>query len=135
MVSNTVRSRTLPLWICGSAVARLTIATGTRVDVREFEHAAALVDRAPRQDRAALARSALERIGGPLGAGLDDPTPFDARLLERYQGSRVLVIGQYLKQLRQLRKRFNIPLITGQTPNSEREELYKEDDDLAPAAG
>ncbi len=36
----------------------------------------------------------------------------------------MLIIGQYLKQLRQLRKRFNIPLITGQTSNSEREELY-----------
>jgi DNA excision repair protein ERCC-3 len=47
-----------------------------------------------------------------------------AALLERYQDSRVLVIGQYLKQLRQLTKRFRIPLITGQTANAEREELY-----------
>jgi DNA excision repair protein ERCC-3 len=47
-----------------------------------------------------------------------------ARLLEHYRGQRVLIIGQYLKQLRQLRKRFNIPLITGATPNSERESLY-----------
>jgi DNA excision repair protein ERCC-3 len=47
-----------------------------------------------------------------------------ACLLERYADSRVLIIGQYLKQLRQLRKRFNIPLITGQTGNSEREDLY-----------
>lgn len=47
-----------------------------------------------------------------------------ARLLDRYQGSKVLVIGQYLKQLRQLRKRFSIPLITGQTPSGEREDLY-----------
>jgi len=47
-----------------------------------------------------------------------------ARLLDRYADKRVLVIGQYLKQLRQLRKRFGIPLITGQMPNSEREELY-----------
>jgi DNA excision repair protein ERCC-3 len=47
-----------------------------------------------------------------------------ARLLERYQGSRILVIGQYLKQLRQLSKRFNIPLIMGSTPSSEREDLY-----------
>lgn len=45
-------------------------------------------------------------------------------LLERYRDSRVLIIGQYLKQLRQLRKRFEIPLITGQTPTAEREELY-----------
>jgi DNA excision repair protein ERCC-3 len=47
-----------------------------------------------------------------------------ARLLEHYRGQRVLIIGQYLKQLRQLRKRFNIPLITGATPNGEREVLY-----------
>src|SRR5262249_50256870 len=47
-----------------------------------------------------------------------------AHLLERYRDSRVIVIGQYLKQLRYLRKRFNLPLITGQTGNAEREELY-----------
>jgi DNA excision repair protein ERCC-3 len=47
-----------------------------------------------------------------------------ACLIDRYSDSRVLIIGQYLKQLRQLRKRFNIPLITGQTLNSEREDLY-----------
>jgi DNA excision repair protein ERCC-3 len=47
-----------------------------------------------------------------------------ARLLEHYPEKRVIIIGQYLKQLRQLRKRFGIPLITGQTPNSEREDLY-----------
>jgi DNA excision repair protein ERCC-3 len=47
-----------------------------------------------------------------------------ARLLERYQGSRVLIIGQYLRQLRQLSKRFEIPVITGQTANSVREDLY-----------
>jgi DNA excision repair protein ERCC-3 len=47
-----------------------------------------------------------------------------AALLGRYRDSRVLIIGQYLHQLRQLRKRFDIPLITGQTPNDEREDLY-----------
>jgi DNA excision repair protein ERCC-3 len=47
-----------------------------------------------------------------------------ARLLERYHDSRVLIIGQYLRQLRRLRKRFDIPLITGQTANAEREDLY-----------
>jgi DNA excision repair protein ERCC-3 len=46
------------------------------------------------------------------------------RLLDRYTTSRVLIIGQYLKQLRELQKRFEIPLITGQTANSEREDLY-----------
>jgi DNA excision repair protein ERCC-3 len=49
-----------------------------------------------------------------------------ASLLELYDGpdDRVLVIGQYLKQLRRIAERFDIPLITGQTPNSEREDLY-----------
>ena len=47
-----------------------------------------------------------------------------ARLLEQYQGQHILLIGQYLKQLRQLHKRFDIPLIMGQTPSQEREDLY-----------
>jgi DNA excision repair protein ERCC-3 len=47
-----------------------------------------------------------------------------ASLLGHYAGDRVLVIGQYLRQLRRLGKRLGIPLITGATPNSEREELY-----------
>ena len=49
-----------------------------------------------------------------------------ATLLERHNGpdDRVLIIGQYLKQLRQIAARFDIPLITGQTPNGERQELY-----------
>jgi DNA excision repair protein ERCC-3 len=46
------------------------------------------------------------------------------RLLEQHSGKQVLIIGQYLKQLRMLSKRFDIPLITGQTANAEREDLY-----------
>lgn len=45
-------------------------------------------------------------------------------LLAHYPESRVIIIGQYLKQLRQLKKRFDIPIITGQTPQDEREDLY-----------
>jgi DNA excision repair protein ERCC-3 len=56
----------------------------------------------------------------------ENPAKHDvvARLLERYAGKNVLVIGQYLNQLRDLSKRFDIPLITGQTANSVRENLY-----------
>lgn len=48
-------------------------------------------------------------------------------LLDRFNRpeDRVLVIGQYLKQLRKIASRFDLPLITGQTPNSEREDLYQ----------
>jgi DNA excision repair protein ERCC-3 len=47
-----------------------------------------------------------------------------ARLLQEYAGKQVLIIGQYLKQLRLIQKRFDIPLITGQTAHVEREDLY-----------
>jgi DNA excision repair protein ERCC-3 len=47
-------------------------------------------------------------------------------LLDRHDGpdDRVLVIGQYLKQLRRIAARFELPLITGQTSNADREDLY-----------
>jgi DNA excision repair protein ERCC-3 len=47
-----------------------------------------------------------------------------AELLDRYHDQRVLIIGQYLAQLRQIAKRFDIPLITGATGSAEREDLY-----------
>jgi len=47
-----------------------------------------------------------------------------AELLDRYQDQRVLIIGQYLEQLRRIRDRFDLPIITGSTPNGEREDLY-----------
>jgi len=48
-------------------------------------------------------------------------------LLERFDdpSDRVLIIGQYLGQLRKLARRFEIPVITGQTPQRQREELYE----------
>ena len=49
-----------------------------------------------------------------------------AVLLDRFDGpdDRVIVIGQYLKQLRRIAERFDLPLITGATSNAEREDLY-----------
>lgn len=45
-------------------------------------------------------------------------------LLARYDDQRVIVIGQYLSQLRRLQERFGLPIITGSTPTGEREDLY-----------
>ncbi len=45
-------------------------------------------------------------------------------LLARYHDQRVLIIGQYLTQLKRLKDRFELPIITGSTPSVEREELY-----------
>ncbi len=47
-----------------------------------------------------------------------------AELLSRYKDQRVIVIGQYLTQLHRLAERFDLPLITGSTVTSVREELY-----------
>jgi DNA excision repair protein ERCC-3 len=46
------------------------------------------------------------------------------RILEKHRGAHVLVIGQYIDQLNALQLRLNAPLITGKTPQSEREKLY-----------
>ncbi|MEM8710273.1 MAG: DNA repair helicase XPB [Planctomycetota bacterium] len=46
------------------------------------------------------------------------------RLVERHAGERILVIGQYLDQLRGLKEALDAPLLTGRTANAERERLY-----------
>lgn len=56
----------------------------------------------------------------------ENPAKLDvvAELLARYHDQRVIVIGQYLDQLKQISKRFDLPMITGSTGNAEREVLY-----------
>jgi DNA excision repair protein ERCC-3 len=46
------------------------------------------------------------------------------RLLARHEDGRVLIIGQYIDQLQRLTAHLKAPLITGKTPNAERERLY-----------
>jgi DNA excision repair protein ERCC-3 len=48
------------------------------------------------------------------------------QLLERHKDDHVLVIGQYLGQLETVRQVTGAPIITGQTPNDERDRLYSE---------
>lgn len=47
-----------------------------------------------------------------------------AALIERHKAENILIIGQFLDQLKVLAKKFNAPIITGQTANKKREELY-----------
>ncbi|HWI63238.1 MAG TPA: DNA repair helicase XPB [Symbiobacteriaceae bacterium] len=47
-----------------------------------------------------------------------------AELVRRHKDDLVLVIGQYIDQLKALSSQLGAPLITGQVPNKEREELY-----------
>ena len=55
-----------------------------------------------------------------------EKTDIVERLLKYYDkpDDRVLIIGQYIDQLESLSKELNIPLITGKTPNKDREKLY-----------
>ncbi|MCX7679609.1 MAG: DEAD/DEAH box helicase [Spirochaetes bacterium] len=46
------------------------------------------------------------------------------KILRLHPECSVLIIGQYLTQLTEIARRFNFPLITGNTPVSEREALY-----------
>jgi len=47
-----------------------------------------------------------------------------SELVRRHPDDLILVIGQYLDQLKALSAQLGAPLITGQVPNREREELY-----------
>lgn len=45
-------------------------------------------------------------------------------IIENRKDDFILIIGQYLSQLKEVKKLINVPLITGQTPNKLREEIY-----------
>ncbi len=45
-------------------------------------------------------------------------------ILDRYPDGRVLIIGEYLTQLEGLARELSAPLVTGKTPQIEREQLY-----------
>ncbi|QIK62967.1 DEAD/DEAH box helicase [Leucobacter viscericola] len=46
------------------------------------------------------------------------------RIIDQHPGESVLVIGQYIDQLEAMAEALDVPLITGQTPIDEREELF-----------
>jgi len=45
-------------------------------------------------------------------------------LLARHRGRPVLIIGQYLRQLKRMSAAWGVPLVTGETSHDERERLY-----------
>jgi len=57
----------------------------------------------------------------------ENPCKTDAllTLLQKHDGDRILIIGQYLDQLHALEKELGVPLITGKMPNPERDKLYQ----------
>lgn len=47
-----------------------------------------------------------------------------SELVSEHAGDSILIIGQYLKQLEQIAADLGVPIITGKTPNSERDRIY-----------
>ncbi len=45
-------------------------------------------------------------------------------ILNKHPDDQILIIGQYIDQLNQVRDQLGVPLITGKTPTREREKLY-----------
>jgi DNA excision repair protein ERCC-3 len=56
----------------------------------------------------------------------ENPSKEDAarQLIENHPDDQILVIGQYITQLESLARLLKVPLITGKTPNPERERIY-----------
>ncbi|MCX6558899.1 MAG: DEAD/DEAH box helicase [Candidatus Aminicenantes bacterium] len=48
------------------------------------------------------------------------------RVMARHPGEKILIIGQYLDQLAKIAAALDRPLLTGETPQDERERLYRE---------
>lgn len=49
-----------------------------------------------------------------------------SHLLELFKEKNILIIGQYLNQLKMIADKFNLPLITGESPNNYREVIYQD---------
>jgi DNA excision repair protein ERCC-3 len=69
---------------------------------------------APLREKISIAGCNLEKFG------------VVKNLLEKHseENDRILIIGQYIEQLEGLAKEINAPLITGKTPNKERDKIY-----------
>lgn len=71
---------------------------------------------------------ALAEEKGKFRLAAENPRKLNkvSELMERHRDDLVLVIGQYVRQLEMLARELDAPLITGKTPQRERERLYEE---------
>ncbi len=60
-----------------------------------------------------------------LAAENDAKIPIVQQLLQKHKPDRILVIGQYLKQLKKIAAEIEAPIITGKTPTHTREDFYQ----------
>jgi DNA excision repair protein ERCC-3 len=74
-------------------------------------------DRLRYVDASARARTRIAALNARKGAVLE-------ALLARHPDEQIVVLGTYLDQLRWLSRRFDLELITGETPNRERDSVF-----------
>jgi len=57
----------------------------------------------------------------------ENPLKIDVarRIIEDHPDDLILIIGQYIAQVKQIAREFDAPIITGATPDKKREELYR----------
>ena len=57
----------------------------------------------------------------------ENPAKFEIvkELIENHSEDSILVIGQYISQLKRMQEILKVPIITGQTPNKEREKIFR----------
>ena len=53
-----------------------------------------------------------------------DKIPIVQQIIDQYPEDKILIIGQYLQQLDEIVKILGCPIITGKTPNAERDVIY-----------
>lgn len=61
-----------------------------------------------------------------IGSTNPEKTSIVVELLEKHRGEFILVIGQYLNQLKEIAGKIKAPLITGSMPNKDREKHFQD---------
>ncbi len=78
----------------------------------------------PPEQRLLYATAEDSRLKYRIAAENPDKLSVLDRLVTMHRDDNVLIIGQYLDQLRIIAERFDAPVITGKMPNRDREKLY-----------
>ncbi|MFP4619026.1 MAG: DNA repair helicase XPB [Spirochaetaceae bacterium] len=65
---------------------------------------------------------------GKFRIAAENPRKLDIarQLIANHREDQILVIGQYINQLKRIAESLDVPIITGKTPNAEREEIYND---------
>ena len=69
---------------------------------------------------------AIANKRGKFRIASENPLKYDVIdiLLKKHKNDNILIIGQYISQLTELKKRYGFPMITGSVPHKKRKELY-----------